>query len=54
VCVPERVFGWWKEEYKMWEFLFVQTGKRRGILCVVSVERLKCVNYKQNAGRLTG
>ena len=30
----------------MWEFLFVKTGKRRGILYVASVERLKCLNYK--------
>jgi len=46
VCVPERVFGRWKEEYKMWEFLFVKTGKRRSVLCVASVESLKCLNYK--------
>jgi hypothetical protein len=38
----------------MWEFLFVQTGKGRGILCVANVESLKYVNYKRSAGRLTG
>ena len=30
----------------MWDFLFVQTGQRGGILYVANVERLKYVHYK--------